>query len=90
MELDAGLRSLSFLPEFPEVRAIVLGRYAKSAGVTREKLAALIWEIPALRRLPVIANCDFGHTTPVFTFPIGGRCRLQASEGKTSIILTKH
>jgi muramoyltetrapeptide carboxypeptidase LdcA involved in peptidoglycan recycling len=90
MELDSGLRSLSFLPEFPEVRAIVFGRYAKSAGVTREKLATLVGDIPALRHLPVIGNCDFGHTTPVLTFPIGGRCKLQVSQGKTSITFTEH
>jgi muramoyltetrapeptide carboxypeptidase LdcA involved in peptidoglycan recycling len=90
MELDGGLRSLSFLPEFSEVHAIVIGRYARSAGVTRENLAALVGGIPALRHLPVIGNCDFGHTTPVLTLPIGGRCKLHVSEGKTSIIFTEH
>jgi muramoyltetrapeptide carboxypeptidase LdcA involved in peptidoglycan recycling len=90
MELDGGLRSISFLPEFSEVRAIVIGRYARSAGVTREKLAALVEGVPALRHLPVIGNCDFGHTTPILTLPIGGRCKLQVSEAKTSITFTEH
>ena len=90
MELDGGLRALSFLPEFPEVRAIVIGRYAKTSGVTRENLAALFGEIPALRHLPVVANCDFGHTTPVVTLPIGGRCKLQVGKGKAFITLTDH
>ena len=90
MELDGGLRSLSFLPEFAEVRAVVIGRYARSGGVSRENLSALIREIPALRHLPVIANCDFGHTTPVVTLPIGGRCKLEVSESKASITLTDH
>jgi len=90
MELDSGLRALSFLPEFARVRAVVIGRYARSAGVTREKLAALVGGIPALRHLPVIGNCDFGHTTPVLTLPIGGRCKLEVSEGKASIVLTEH
>ena len=26
---------------------------------------------------PVIANVDFGHTTPIVTFPVGGRCRIE-------------
>ena len=90
MELDGGLRALSFLPEFPEVRAIVIGRYAKSGGVTCANLAALIGEIPALRHLPVVGNCDFGHTTPMVTLPIGGRCRLKVGKGKTAIMLTEH
>jgi muramoyltetrapeptide carboxypeptidase len=59
------LRALSFQPEFPRVRAIVIGRFAKSGGVTRENLTALIGEIPALYHLPVIANGDFGHMSPI-------------------------
>ena len=90
MELDAGLRALSFQPEFPNVRAIVIGRFAKSGRVTRENLAALVHEIPALHPLPVIANCDFGHTAPIVTLPIGGHCRLYVSKGRTSITLTHH
>jgi len=90
MELDAGLRSLTFQPEFPNVRAIVIGRYAKSGGVTRENLAALIAEIPALHHLPVVGNCDFGHISPILTLPIGGRCKLHVSKGKASITLTAH
>jgi muramoyltetrapeptide carboxypeptidase LdcA involved in peptidoglycan recycling len=90
MELDGGLRALSLQPGFPNVRAIVIGRFAKSGGVTRENLVALIREIPALHHLPVIANCDFGHTTPIITLPIGGRCTLHASKGKTSITLMDH
>jgi len=90
MELDGGLRSLSFLPEFSNVRAIVIGRFARSGEVTRENLAKLIGEIPALRHLPVIANCDFGHTTPVVTLPVGGRCKLVVNQGKASVTLTEH
>ncbi|HYG35876.1 MAG TPA: LD-carboxypeptidase, partial [Clostridia bacterium] len=90
MELDGALRSLSFLPDFPQVRGLVIGRYARSAGVTREKLVALLEGLPALRRLPVIANCDFGHTTPVLTLPIGGRCRLVVTQGNASITVTEH
>ena len=25
-----------------------------------------------LKNIPVIINANFGHTTPIFTFPIGG------------------
>ena len=90
IELDAGLRALSFQPEFPKVRAIVIGRFAKSGRVTCDNLAALIREIPALHHLPVIGNCDFGHVTPILTLPIGGRCKLQVSNGKAFITLTEH
>ncbi len=90
MELDGVLRALSFQRQFPEVRAVVIGRYSRNGGVTRENLAALTGAIPALRHLPIVANCDFGHTTPIAALPIGGRCRLMASNGTASIMLTVH
>jgi muramoyltetrapeptide carboxypeptidase len=90
MDLDMGMRALTFSPEFANVRGIVIGRFGRSGGVTRENLTALINNTPALRHLPVIANCDFGHTTPIFTVPIGGRCKLQVGEGKTSIVFFEH
>jgi muramoyltetrapeptide carboxypeptidase len=39
--------------------------------------------------MPVIANVDFGHTTPMITFPIGGTVKIQAgnSEAKINILI---
>jgi muramoyltetrapeptide carboxypeptidase LdcA involved in peptidoglycan recycling len=88
MSLDSGLRALSFEPGFRKVRGLVLGRFARGGGVTRENLTELIREIDALQHMPVLANCDFGHTTPVFTVPIGGRCELDVREGAGTIRLT--
>ena len=28
--------------------------------------------------IPVISNADFGHTTPIATFPIGGTAKISA------------
>jgi muramoyltetrapeptide carboxypeptidase len=90
MALDGSLRALSFQPQFSQVRGIVLGRYPRSAGIDREKLIGLVQSIPALARIPVLANCDFGHTTPIMTLPIGGNCRLRVREGKAEILITDH
>jgi muramoyltetrapeptide carboxypeptidase LdcA involved in peptidoglycan recycling len=38
-----------------------------------------------LNKIPVIINVDFGHTTPIFTFPIGGKCKIKASKEEISI-----
>ncbi len=85
MALDSALRALSFQASFESVRAIVLGRYARSARVNRDNLAALIRSNPAVARLPVIGNFDFGHTTPIMTIPIGGRCRVCVAEEEAEI-----
>lgn len=85
ISLDCALRALSFQPFFEGVRAIVLGRYPRSAGVNRDNLAGAIRSNPAMARLPVIGNCDFGHTTPVMTIPIGGRCRVRVAQEQAEI-----
>ncbi|USN51912.1 MAG: hypothetical protein H6731_01595 [Myxococcales bacterium] len=38
------------------------------------------------KNIPVLANLDFGHTTPIFTIPIGGRAKIEDSE----ITITQH
>jgi len=88
--LDSCLRALAFQPAFAGVRGIVLGRYANNGGVTRENLTRLVREIPALRGLPILANVDFGHTTPIATLPNGGHCRIHAGEQGTRIFIDKH
>lgn len=88
--LDSCLRALAFQPAFTGVRGIVLGRYARDGRITRENLISLLHHIPALRGLPVIANCDFGHTVPMATLPNGGRCQIYASETQTRVIIQEH
>jgi muramoyltetrapeptide carboxypeptidase LdcA involved in peptidoglycan recycling len=85
------LQSLLQAPDFAKVQAIVVGRFENSFGMTKEKLHHIISTKPALKNLPIIANADFGHTTPIFTFPIGGTCRLHADvSGKVDFVIEKH
>ena len=88
--LDSCLRALTFQPAFAGVRGIVLGRYARNGGVTRKNLTELLRRIPGLRGLPVIANCDFGHTAPIVTLPNGGCCQIHANEKQNRIVITEH
>ena len=30
-----------------------------------------------LENIPIAINADFGHTTPIFTFPIGGDAKIE-------------
>ena len=43
-----------------------------------------------LDHLPVITNADFGHTMPIFTFPIGGTARILAHNQKVSVEIITH
>lgn len=85
--LDGSLRVLSYQPGFEKVRGIVIGRYPESAGISYDKLQAVITSIPAIARLPVVANVDFGHTTPVTPIPLGGRCSLVVKADDVQITL---
>ena len=61
--------------------------FEKASEMTLEKMQMIIREKPELKGLPIICGADFGHTTPCFTFPIGGEASLQACEGNVKIIL---
>jgi muramoyltetrapeptide carboxypeptidase len=88
VEFDRNLQSLIHLPNFNGVRGIVIGRFQKASKVTRENLEKLIKSKPELKNIPVIANVDFGHTSPIITFPIGGETSIN-TKNKT-ITIVKH
>lgn len=85
MEFDRNLQSLIHTKEFKNIKALVLGRNQKGCDMTKEKWTKLIKNKPELKDIPVIAGADFGHTTPIFTFPIGGNAKLQAVDGKIKL-----
>lgn len=66
--------------DFDGVRGIVIGRFHKGAKVTDEHLKYMVDSHPKLKNIPIIANLDFEHTTPIFTFPIGGHCEFIADK----------
>ena len=87
---DRDLQSLIHQPHFEKVVGIVIGRFQKKSEMTREKITKMIKTKSELRNLPVIANADFGHTTPQITFPIGGTAKLLAGDKKVTLEIIKH
>lgn len=84
---DRDLQSLIHQRGFEHVKGLVIGRFQRSSNMTRELLAKIISSKAELARIPVIANLDFGHTSPMFTFPIGGRATLAAQGIETSLTI---
>ena len=74
---DRDLQSLIHQPNFSKVRGIVIGRFQKKSEVRNEQLTKIIKTKKELNDMPVVANVNFGHTTPQFTFPIGGKAKLR-------------
>lgn len=85
VEFDRNLVSLIQQPNFDTVKGIVIGRCQKASEMTIEKMTKLIKSKPELEKIPVIAGCDFGHTTPIITFPIGGYATLKAYNNKIEL-----
>ncbi|WP_314586053.1 LD-carboxypeptidase [Paenibacillus terrigena] len=85
---DRDLQSLIHQPGFEGVQAIVIGRFQQAPRMTQDLLRQIITSKKALAHLPVIADVNFGHTTPQITFPIGGRARVHASHGKVELIIS--
>ncbi len=82
---DRLLESLLQQPGFAEVKGILIGRFQKSSKMTAEKIKRLFAIRPHLAHLPVIANVDFGHVSPIITLPIGTGGRISASNGEVKI-----
>ena len=82
------LQSLIHQPSFKGVKGIVIGRFQKKSEITKEKLIQIINTKAELKDIPVISNVDFGHTSPIITFPIGGEATVDTKNN--SIIITKH
>ena len=55
-----------------------------------DTLQAIIESKRELEGIPVIANASFGHTTPQFTFPIGGYGKLRSGDRTASLSIEAH
>lgn len=87
---DRDLVSLIQQPGFENIRGIVIGRFQPESKVTKGLLERLIKTKMELNHIPVIANADFGHTKPLFTFPIGGKAILNSESSDPMLKILEH
>ncbi|MNE71447.1 Murein tetrapeptide carboxypeptidase [compost metagenome] len=86
---DRDLQSLIHQPGFEQVKGLVIGRFQRQSRITPELLCTIIRSKKELRQLPVIADVNFGHTSPMITFPIGGRASLDAAKEKIELRISE-
>ncbi|TQS43168.1 S66 peptidase family protein [Cryptosporangium phraense] len=87
---DFARRLTSLLQTGVAVRGLVIGRFQRATGMTQELLREIVTTAPQLAGVPVLANVDVGHTSPIYAFPVGGSCYLAAEPGAVEIVLTRH
>lgn len=85
LEFERMLQSVIYQEDFVNVKALVIGRFQKKSDVSREKLEFILKNKPQLENIPIIANVDFGHTTPICTLPIGGYAKIDGKNIKVKI-----
>lgn len=72
-EFDRNLVSLIQQKDFDKVRGIIIGRSQIQVGMNLTKWRKILNK-KELKKMPIIINANFGHTTPNATIPIGGYC----------------
>lgn len=90
VEFDRNLQSLIHQSNFDKVRGIVIGRFQKNTDMTIEKLKYIIATKEELKKIPIFANADFGHTNPMITFPIGGTAKISVNRNKVKFEILEH
>ena len=87
---DRLLQSMIHQKGFKGVKALLIGRFTATTQISDDILIKIIRNHPELSRIPVVANLNFGHTYPQFTFPIGGTGRINTKGGKTTFEVINH
>jgi len=99
VEFDRQLQTVFYQRFASRIKALVIGRFEthhiktkenEEKRVTPEKLHALLASKRELKGIPIISGVDFGHTTPMATFPIGGTAAIIAKEGGSRIEILTH
>ena len=84
------LQSIIHQSDFDQVRGVIIGRSQKNTDMTIEKIKKIVKSKKELDNIPVVANMNFGLTYPMFTFPIGGRVKLDASSNYCKLEIINH
>ncbi len=90
VEFDRNLQSLINQPNFDKVRGVIIGRFQKKTDINYDKLKYILSTKKELNRIPIVADLDFGHTSPLLTLPIGGQAKISAKNNKVNFEVITH
>jgi len=76
-EFDRNLQSLLHCAKDKNLQGIVVGRAENNCDMSIQKWMRIFETKKELKNIPIVINSDFGHTTPIFTFPIGGDAEIK-------------
>ena len=85
VDFDRNLQALTMQKGFEKIRGLVIGKFPKNSEMNLEKIEHIINTKQGLGNIPIVYNANFGHTNPIFTFPIGGMMRMTVKDGKVEL-----
>ena len=88
--LDQLLESLLNQRDADGIRGLAFGRFVSKSEITNELLLEILARKRHLQDIPIVAALDFGHTFPVFTFPIGGTAQIMADDQQIELKVHTH
>lgn len=89
-DFDRWVTAILQQPGADRIRGLIVGRFQLRSGMTRELLTRIVGNHPLLQRIPVLANVDFGHTSPTLTLPVGGTVQVETGNSGATLRLTAH
>lgn len=84
--VDGILMDYENMGEFAGIRGLLFGRPYGYAPEEREQLHKVILERTGGYDFPVVADMDFGHTSPMFTLPVGCRALIDSGRERFEIV----
>ena len=85
-KVDGILMDYENMGVFGEIRGLLFGRPYGYAAEERKLLHQVILERVGRYGFPVVADMDFGHTSPMFTLPLGCRAEVDAEGERFAIV----
>lgn len=84
--VDGILMDYENMGVFERIRGLLFGRPYGYAPEEREQLHGVILQRTEGYDFPVVADMDFGHTSPMFTLPVGCRAVIDVGRGRFEIV----
>jgi muramoyltetrapeptide carboxypeptidase LdcA involved in peptidoglycan recycling len=84
--VDGILTDYENMGAFGWIRGLLFGPPYAYAPEEREQLHGVIVQRTEGYDLPVVADMDFGHTSPMFTLPVGCRAVIDAGRRRFEIV----
>jgi muramoyltetrapeptide carboxypeptidase LdcA involved in peptidoglycan recycling len=85
-KIDSNLSDYENMGILSSLSGLLVGRPTRYSEEEREHLRAVILERTANYDFPIITDVDFGHTSPMFTIPIGCEATIDSSKNEFCII----